>query len=804
MKSFSVSRLSIFLLTLYALLLAVATFIEAQYGTAIARKYIYNNVAVYGLQFLMIVCFFVLIFTRKKRVGGQWGMMVLHIAFVFVLSGAFVTNLFSYEGLIHIREGEKQSVLMVRTGDKGEEIKLPFEIGLKDFRLVRYPGSNNPSSFESDLIIYSKGQERAEKVFMNKVVYEQQYRIYQTSFDKDEKGTVLTVNHDFWGMIISYTGYFLLLAGFVMIILTKNSHFRSLVRELKAITARSGVLLLLLFGGIAYVSAQQVSGNAENYAPNKESAEKFGKLLVQSTDGRIEPFNTYSSKIIRKLYKKDHIGKLDADQVLLGMLVYPHYWSEVELISQKNDELHQLMETSGSFISFNDNFDSKGTYKLEKYLEYIYYKPVEKRTRLEKDILKLDEKVNILFEILHQQMVAMFPLSEDKDHRWFASGDDLSAFSGQDSMFVAKIFPWYQEEVISSKKTGNWNTTLEVINMISVYQRARSTVELPEPSKVSTEIFYNKTDILNKLFMLYLTLGFLLMIVGVLLIIKPNAVLKKLYISGIVLVAIGFLIHTMAIALRWYISEQPPWSNAYETMVYVSWSAVLVGLIFSRRSVITLALGTMLAGFILLVAHMNFMDPEITPLVPVLKSHWLMFHVAVITSSYGFFGMSFLLGVFTVFYSCFKPRKRSKVLLDEISVINELSMTVGLYMLTIGIFLGAVWANESWGRYWGWDPKETWALITMIIYATVLHLRLLPGKQNRFLLNILSIYAFLCVLMTYFGVNYYLSGLHSYGKTDTPPAVTAIGIVYGVITIILVYACVKRHKEAKAEIKAGS
>ncbi len=797
-------KLSIFLLILYALLLAAATFIENQYGIAVARKYIYNNIAVYGLQLLMIVCFFVLIFTRKKRVGGQWGMMVLHIAFVFILSGALVTNLFSYEGLIHIREGEKQSTLVLQAGDNGEylkEVQLPFEIGLKDFRLIRYPGSNNPSSFESDLIIYSKGQEREEKVFMNKVVYEQQYRIYQTSFDKDEKGTVLTINHDFWGMIITYIGYFLLLVGFVMIILTKNSHFRNLVRELKAITARSGALLLLFFGGIACVYAQQPTGNPENFVPTKESASEFGKLLVQSTDGRIEPFNTYSSKIVRKLHKKDHIGKLNADRVLLGMLVYPHYWSEVALISQKNEELHQLMGTSGSDISFNDNFDSKGAYKLEKYLEDIYYKPVEKRTRLEKDMLKLDEKVNILFEILHRQMVAIFPLPDDKDHRWLAPGDDLSAFSGQDSLFVAKIFPWYQEEVISAKETGNWDTTSEVIHMISVYQSARSTVELPKPSKVSTEIFYNKADILNKLFMLYLTLGFLLMIVGALFIVKPGSTLKKLYYSGIVLVAIGFIIHTLAIALRWYVSEQPPWSNAYETMVYVSWSAVLVGLIFSRRSVITLALGTMLAGFVLLVAHMNFMDPEITPLVPVLKSHWLMFHVAIITSSYGFFGMSFLLGVFTVFYSCFNPRQRSKALLDEISVINELSMTLGLYLLTIGIFLGAVWANESWGRYWGWDPKETWALITMIIYATVLHLRLLSGKQNRFLLNVLSIYAFLCVLMTYFGVNYYLSGLHSYGKTDAPPAVTAISIVYGVITIVLLYVCIKRDKEAKNEIK---
>ena len=788
-----ISRISIILLVLYALLLAVATFVENKYGTSVARTLFYNNVAIYFLQFLMIVCFFVLIFNRKKSAGRQWGMLVLHIAFVFILSGALVTNLFSYEGYIHIREGEKESVLLIPTRDKEadmKEVQLPFEIGLKDFRLIRYPGSNNPSSYESDLIIYSEGKEREEKVFMNKVVYEQQYRIYQTSYDKDEMGTVLTVNYDFWGMLITYTGYFLLLIGFILIILTKNSHFGSLVRELKTITARSGVFLLLLFGGIVSVSAQASPEVIEKQVPPKAAAGEFGKILVQSSSGRIEPFNTYSSKIMRKLYKKDHIGKLDADQVLLGILVYPYYWAKYPLLSQKNEEIHQLMGTSGSHISFNEVFDEEGVYKLETYLEDIYYKPAEDRTRTEKDILKLDERVNIFFELLHHQRIALFPLPEDKEQRWFSPGDDLSAFSGRDSMFVSNIFTWFQEEVTA----GNWDALPEIIKMIDVYQRALSTVELPDLAKVSVEIFHNKADILNKLFMLYLTLGFLLMIVAIVLIVKPGKILKKLYISGIMLVVIGFLIHTFAIALRWYISGQPPWSSAYETMVYVSWSSVLVGLLFSRRSAITLALGTMLAGFVLLVAHMNFMDPEITPLVPVLKSHWLMFHVAVITSSYGFFGMSFLLGVFTIFYSCFQPRRRSKSLLDEIAVINELSMTVGLCLLTVGIFLGAVWANESWGRYWGWDPKETWALITMIVYAAVLHLRLLPGKSNRFLLNVLSVYAFLCVLMTYFGVNYYLSGLHSYGRTDAPPAITAIAIVYGLITCVLVYACYKNTK----------
>ncbi len=791
-------RLSIVLLVIYALLLATATFVESQYGTVVARKYIYNHIGFFGLQLMLVFCFFFLVFTKKKRVGRQWGMWVLHLAFVFILSGALVTHCFSYEGFLHVREGETQSVLMVKAGDSPgeyEKINLPFEVGLKDFRLIRYPGSQQPSSYESDLIIRSKGKEREEKVFMNKVVYEQQYRIYQTSYDQDEKGTILTVNHDFWGMIITYAGYLMLLAGFILIILDKRSHFRGLIRELKAITARSGVLLLFLWGGWMCISAQSSADIPERQAPSEAHASKFSSLLVQSPDGRIEPFHTYSSKIVRKLYKKDHLKQLSADQVVLGILVYPRYWAGFPLISQKNEEIHALMGTSGSYICFNDNFNEQGAYKIGGYIERIYAKPVEERSRMEKDMLKLDEKVNILFELLHQQMLPLFPLPEDNEHRWLSPGDDLSVFTGQDSMFVSRIFPWYQEEVIHAGQTGDWNTPDEIAGMIGVYQRAKATVELPDSSKVSAEIFYNKADLCNILFKIYLTLGLVLMLAAILSVVRPKPWSEAVRKSGIAVIALAFAVHTFAIVLRWYISEQPPWSNAYETMVYVSWSAVLAGLLFARRSVITLASGTLLAGFALLVAHMNFMDPEITPLVPVLKSHWLMFHVAVITSSYGFFGMSFLLGVFTLLYSCFHTGAISRRLQEELGVINELSMTLGMYLLTIGIFLGAVWANESWGRYWGWDPKETWALITLIVYATLLHLRLLPGKRDRFVLNVLSVYAFLCVLMTYFGVNYYLSGLHAYGKTDAPPAIPAIGIVYSLITVALVFACIKRRME---------
>lgn len=792
MKLNSIKKTSLILLFLYALILAVATFIENKYGTAFVRKYIYTNVLFFCLQFAMCVCFILIVTDKKTQLKKQAGMLILHAGFIVILVGATITHIFGYEGIMHIREGEKQSVMLLQNNDtqETEVIRLPFEVELKDFRLIRYPGSSSPSSYESDLIVHSKGTKRSETIYMNKVIYEQKYRIYQASYDSDEQGTVLSVNYDFWGMVVSYTGYLLLLIGFLGIIFSKNSHFNYLRRALKKISAKTAIIISLFFlsGFFNDASAQN---DPTRYVPSVKHADKFGEILVQSLSGRIEPFDTYTSKIIRKLYGKDEYRNCNANQIVLSMMAYPQFWSRELMIKQKGNVMKDAIGISSDLICFQDLFDNEGNYKLQKYLEDIHKKETKNRTPLDKEILKLDERANIFFELSELRFLPVFPLPHDKDHQWFSPGDELSEFSGKDSLLVAGIFPWYFQEFDSSINSGKWDKPDEIIGMINTYQRAKATIDLPSESKLSAEIFYNRTDIFNKLFKFYLTFGLLLAVISIIAIVKPISKFSLIRKTGILFVVLAFIIQTATFALRWYISEQPPWSNAYETMLYVSWSAILAGLLFSRRSLITLSLATIMGGLALLVAHMNFMDPEITPLVPVLKSRWLMFHVAIITTSYGFFGMSFLIGLFNLVLSCFSKTTKEDVT-RELTIINKLSMSIGLYFLTIGIFLGAVWANESWGRYWGWDPKETWALISMIIYATILHLRLVPSLNGKLLFNTLSVYAFLSILMTYFGVNYYLSGLHSYGNTDSPPAISIIAFVYLAITILVGYTVLKR------------
>jgi cytochrome c-type biogenesis protein CcsB len=266
-------------------------------------------------------------------------------------------------------------------------------------------------------------------------------------------------------------------------------------------------------------------------------------------------------------------------------------------------------------------------------------------------------------------------------------------------------------------------------------------------------------------------------------------------------VLVAFLFHTAGMGMRWYIAGYAPWSNSYETMVYVSWATVLAGLLFIRRSLITFALAVLFGGVILFVSGLNWMDPQINPLVPVLKSPWLMFHVAVIVAAYGFFGISCLIGLTNLIVLSFgRAKEYIHTAIKELTIINEMSLLIGLALMTIGTFLGAVWANESWGRYWGWDPKETWALITMVVYAVVLHLRLVKKWDHLWLFNMASVVAFSSVLMTYFGVNYFLSGMHSYGQNDSVGSIFIY--VYIAITIVILAGIVS-YKKSKKLIKSS-
>ena len=796
---------TIVLLLIYAVALAAATFIEKYHGTATAKTIIYYSPLFFLLQLLMVINFIAIVIKRQYLKSRKWGMLVTHFAFIIIFLGAFTSFLFSEEGILHLREGETSNQIAVRSADNNTSIHtLPFSVELKKFTLTRYPGSSSPSSYESEVVVHVDGETRPERIFMNNVLDVKGYRFFQASYDPDEQGTILSVNRDVAGRNITYTGYLLLVIGLILCFIGKNTRFMSLSRRLKELHTTTNMIACLLF----FMALPSESRANESNSPMMEivqkhkvspaHAEVFGSLPIQSNSGRTMPINTFSSQILRKLHKSDKIGGLNSDQFLISLLVMPDVWMRIPFIAVSNPELASYYNLPAKQCAYAEVFDNNGYYKLQEKLEEAYNKMPNQRTRFDKDLMKLDEQINIFHQLINRQMLNLFPKEDDPNHKWYAPGDDLSAFAGKDSMFVARIMDWYLEEVQEGLKSNDWTKANEVADMISTYQQAKNKTLDISPKKIQSELKYNKMDVFRYCKLGYLILGGLLLIFTFIVQFQQKRWIEYMvWILGI-LVLIVFHYHMYGMGMRWYIGGYAPWSNSYETMVYVAWATVLAGLLFVRRNTITLALATLFGGIILFVSGLNWMDPEISPLVPVLKSPWLMFHVAIIVAAYGFFGVSCLMGLTNMVLMIFAGKKRASQLIiriKELSIINEMSLLVALALMTIGTFLGAVWANESWGRYWGWDPKETWALITMVVYAIVTHLHLIKRCNTLWLFNVASVIAFSSVLMTFFGVNYFLSGMHSYGQNDNVNNILIYLYFASIVIIVLAFFSYRSWKK---------
>ena len=793
-RIFSSFVTTIVLLLFYGFGLAVATFIEKYHGTAAAKAMIYYSPLFFLLQFLLVANFLVIAVKYQYLKLRRWGLMLVHTSFIIILLGALTSFQFGEEGILHIREGESTDQIAVRQGDLTTFHTLPFTVELEKFTLTRYPGSSSPSSYESELLVHVDGQTRRERVFMNNVLDIKGYRFFQASYDPDEQGTVLSVNRDVAGRNITYTGYLLLVIGLIISLVGKNSRFMALSRRLKELrsVAQSATMILALLALSVSVDAKKETSPmldaVQKYTVSPEHAAKFGALPIQSHSGRMMPINTFSSEILRKLHKADRIGKLNSDQFLLSLLAMPDMWMRVPFIALSNPELANYYDLTDGECAYLQVFDKNGDYKLQEKLEEAYNKMPAQRTRFDKDLLKLDEQINIFHQLINYQMLNLFPKEDDPNHKWYAAGDDLSAFTGKDSMFVSRIMGWYLAEVQDALQKGDWSKADEVIDMIGTYQQAKNKTLDISAKRIEAELKYNKMDVFRQCKIGYLILGGLLLVLSFVMLFKQQKWMK----FGIWILGVGVLLvftyHMYGMGMRWYIGGYAPWSNSYETMVYVAWATVLAGLLFVRRSTVTFALATLFGGIILFVSGLNWMDPEINPLVPVLKSPWLMFHVAVIVAAYGFFGISCLIGLTNLVLTSIAGKKNTALLkarIKELTIVNEMALWVGLALMTVGTFLGAVWANESWGRYWGWDPKETWALITMVVYAVVTHLHLVKRWYSDWLFNLCSVVAFSSVLMTFFGVNYFLSGMHSYGQNDNVHGIFTYFYMVGIVVVIL-------------------
>lgn len=675
-------------------------------------------------------------------------------------------------------------------------IFVPFSIYLKDFQLERYPGSNSPSSFASEVVLQDEsiGMKKDMRIFMNNTLNYKGYKFFQSSYDTDEMGTVLSVNHDLWGTWITYIGYFLLALGFILSLINKNSYFQFLARKLKQVSAKT-VVLVFAVCGLSFGTFAQPGTAAAIPDINDATVEEFSKLWVQGVDGRIEPISTLTSEIVRKISGKSTLYGFSPDEVVLSMMTYPEIWRTLPIIKISEEPLAMQLGANGKYITIEQIFDAQGNYAIADKVQAAYAKAPAFRNRLEKEYINVDERINISFMIFQGSMFNLYP-RDTKEAAWYPPGANATEYAGGDSIFIKSGFQLLLQ-TIAEQNVVDAN---QILQAVANFQVKYGGDLIPSQTKRDIEIKYNKVNPFKRIFPFYLLFGFLLLFVLFVNIFRQKPLPKFLRVTFFGLIFIGFLIHTLGLAIRWYISGHAPWSNGFESLVYVAWAIMLAGFIFGRKYPMVVGTAAFLSGIALFVAHLSWMNPEITPLVPVLKSYWLAIHVAIITASYGFFGLSSLLGVLALVLMVLRNNSnqvRVTGYIEQLTTINEMSATVGLYALTIGTFLGGIWANESWGRYWGWDPKETWALITVVIYSFIVHMRLIPPLRGVFNYNMASILGFASVLMTYFGVNYFLSGLHSYGKGSADGVNPAVPITFILIGVLMVWAYIKEAKFEK-------
>ena len=707
-------------------------------------------------------------------------------------------------------EGEPEVVsggntqLAVSYGSK--RYHLPFSIKLRDFILDKYPGTESASSYASEvtLIDPDKGVNREQRIFMNNILDYRGYRFFQSSFDQDELGTVLSVNHDFWGTWISYIGYIMLTLGMVLTLFHKKSRFAEVSNRLKdiRIAAKTGTLaglvLLLMFVSPAIPYANNVNEVQLHVIP-KEHAEQFGRLLVQDQKGRMKPMNTLSSEVLRKVSRKESLYGMSSDQVFLGMTLYPEEWTQQPMIKiSKEAEIRKLIPAKGELASFNDFFTASGQYVLREAVRRAYsLQPID-RTLFDKEIMKIDERVNICNMIFSGSMARIYPVENDPTNQWITPADIIHNSEEQDiSPFLHSFFPTYVANIQDAMESQNWIVADQQLEALHKFQQEKGGDIVISQRKVDMEILLNKMDVFSRLTKMYGLLGLIFLIMFFTTVFRPQTNMKWPSQIAIGVLIFSFFLHTLGLGIRWYVSGRAPWSNGYESMIYIGFTTTLAGLIFARKSLGGLAATSVLASTILMVAGLSWLDPEITPLVPVLKSYWLTIHVSMEAGSYGFLMLGAIIGLLNLALMIFLNKSNEARIfrtIKEMSYISEMTLYGGLLMVSTGTYLGGVWANESWGRYWGWDAKETWALVTTLVYAFILHMRFIPGMRGTYAFNVASLFGFASVMMTYFGVNYYLSGLHSYAAGDPVPMPPSVYYTAAVFTGISLLAYWKYRK----------
>ena len=726
--------------TAIILILITATIVESSKGTAFVRQHIYTSAWFVVLWAALAVVAAVYIVLRKNKSNISTSVLMVHASFLVILLGAFTSWNMAESGTIHLRQNETTSTMK---DEEGKTKELGFEVSLKNFNVVNYPGTDAPM----DYVTMLTANTQEIKVSMNNIGSFNGYRFIQSGYDSDMQGTTLGVYHDPWGIGITYTGYALLFISLIATMVSKKTRIRHLYRKALSLQGAKACAVTALLA----VSSFATSANAQEMVKiDGDIADDFGKICVLY-NSRITPINTVATSFITKLCGKPTWDGLSSNQVFAGWIFDVPYWETVKMIEIKEKKAQELLGINGKWASFDDFWDSYNNYKLDAPLKKAYK---DGDTKLQKQLRDADEKFNIIRMLYGGEMLKMFPYAGKQGHmQWFAPGQPLGnlKLDEKELVFIKKSMDYLAESII----TGDKARAEEIAKKIYSYQHVRGKAVVPTKFRIYTETFYNKTNAQRLPVMLYLTLSLLLAIVSTLSL--NNGKQKKTRLVSSVLTWVMLIHTTLLLALRWFVSGHLPMSNGYETMQFMAWATLIVTLVMQKRFLPVKQFGPLLSSFALLVAMITDGNPQITQLMPVLQSPLLSVHVMVIMFSYALFGLTALIGLQGLIAHHRKQEEKEQ----QLAALSQFLLYPAVALIAIGIFIGAIWANVSWGRYWSWDSKETWALITMLIYSAPLHadIKWLRKAQH---MHIYMLLAFLSVLMTYFGVNYFLSGMHSY------------------------------------------
>ncbi len=728
--------------TAIILILITATIVESSKGTAFVRQHIYTSAwfVVLWAALAVVAAVYIVLRKNKNKSNISTSVLMVHASFLVILLGAFTSWNMAESGTIHLRQNETTSTMK---DEEGKTKELGFEVSLKNFNVVNYPGTDAPM----DYVTMLTANTQEIKVSMNNIGSFNGYRFIQSGYDSDMQGTTLGVYHDPWGIGITYTGYALLFISLIATMVSKKTRIRHLYRKALSLQGAKAWAVTALLA----VSSFATSANAQEMVKiDGDIADDFGKICVLY-NSRITPINTVATSFVTKLCGKPTWDGLSSNQVFAGWIFDVPYWETVKMIEIKEKKAQELLGINGKWASFDDFWDNYNNYKLDAPLKKAYK---DGDTKLQKQLRDADEKFNIIRMLYGGEMLKMFPYAGKQGHmQWFAPGQPLGnlKLDEKELVFIKKSMDYLAESII----TGDKARAEEIAKKIYSYQHVRGKAVVPTKFRIYTETFYNKTNAQRLPVMLYLTLSLVLAIVSTLSL--NNGKQKKTRLVSSVLTWVMLIHTTLLLALRWFVSGHLPMSNGYETMQFMAWATLIVTLVMQKRFLPVKQFGPLLSSFALLVAMITDGNPQITQLMPVLQSPLLSVHVMVIMFSYALFGLTALIGLQGLIAHHRKQEEKEQ----QLAALSQFLLYPAVALIAIGIFIGAIWANVSWGRYWSWDSKETWALITMLIYSAPLHadIKWLRKAQH---MHIYILLAFLSVLMTYFGVNYFLSGMHSY------------------------------------------